>query len=300
MGCKNAGDSDARSFFEGLRTALDVMVDVCAHYEKQAAEKALAADGPNRRRQVIPQVSVRLYDGLDPEIWEKSFDTLGRHSTFPTLYNDECILPGIATVFGVDQAEAEKYHPLGCGEYMLGRVSPSLLDVSWNVPRTLEAALHDGLGMDGAQIGPPVGNLETFYTFEKLYGAVVKQIRFTAELSAKYYAHLIRAMRGECAFLYQCLLTDGCLGRGKAYFDGGLRYVGGCAMGHGFTNAADALTAIKKVVYERRGISLTTLVQALDANFEGHEDVRACCLRRPSMATTARTPTGWCAGSGRI
>ena len=36
--------------------------------------------------------------------------------TYPLLYNDDVLVPGIMKAYGVDRARAETYVPLGCGE----------------------------------------------------------------------------------------------------------------------------------------------------------------------------------------
>jgi pyruvate-formate lyase len=52
-------------------------------------------------------------------------------------------------------------------------------------------------------------------------------------------------------------------------------------MGHGYTNAADGLTAIKKVVYEDKIYTLDAVITALDTDFEGYEDIRKALLAAP-------------------
>ncbi|MBI5834493.1 MAG: pyruvate formate-lyase, partial [Armatimonadetes bacterium] len=79
----------------------------------------------------------------------------------------------------------------------------------------------------------------------------------------------------ECSFLLASLLTDDCLERGRAALDGGLHRMGACVVGQGYTNTADALTAIRELVYERQSVSLAQLVAALDANYQGLEALRA-------------------------
>lgn len=240
-----------------------------------------ALEATARHRRVTPQVSLRFYNDQNPQLLKKAYDTVNQSCTYPTLYNDDVIIPGISEIMGVSPEEAGNYHPLGCGEYMLGGCSPSLLDVSWNIPKTLDSALHNGSNSEGGSVGPKTGTAGSLDTFEKLYGAVLQQIRFASELSARYYRHLVDEMPKECSFLLASLLTDDCMERGRGLFDGGLRYTGACAMGHGFTNAADALTAIKKYVYQDKRISLAGLVAALDSDFEGFEELRRLLLNAP-------------------
>jgi len=77
------------------------------------------------------------------------------------------------------------------------------------------------------------------------------------------------------------LLTEDCIAKGKPLLSGGANYIGACVMGHGFTNAADALTAIKQLVYDKKAYTLAEVIQALDANFDGYENLYKALVAAP-------------------
>jgi pyruvate-formate lyase len=197
------------------------------------------------------------------------------------LYNDDVVVPGVARAMHLSVEAAQDYYPLGCGEYMIGWSSPSLLCCGWNVGKSLDAALHDGYS-GGQAVGPRTGSPESFDTYEKLYAAYMAQIAFCAEMSARAYSNVLDSVPQECPFLLASLLTDDCLEVGKGILEGS-RHIGGCVMGHGFTNAADALVAIRQLVYREKRLSLKQLVAALDADFEGHEELRKALAAAPKF-----------------
>jgi len=84
-------------------------------------------------------------------------------------------------------------------------------------------------------------------------------------------------------FLFLCLLYDDCLERGLPIFQGGVRYLGGTLETYGNIDAADSLTAIKKLVYDEGSFTLRQIVAACDANFEGHEALREELQRAPKF-----------------
>jgi formate C-acetyltransferase len=49
----------------------------------------------------------------------------------------------------------------------------------------------------------------------------------------------------------------------------------------GFGTVIDSLTAIKKLVFDEGKLEMKELLEALDADFEGHEAVRQMCLNAP-------------------
>jgi pyruvate-formate lyase len=252
--------------------------------EANADRFAFAAmEATARHKKVTPQLTLRFYKGQNPKLLQKAYDAICESTTFPMLYNDDAIIPGIAKIMDISEKEAERYHPLGCGEYMLAGSSPSMLDFNWNIPRALEAALHNGENSAGFHIGPQTGTVDSFDTFEKLYDAFLQQIKFAARICAKGYQNICEVIPKECSYLFASLLIDDCIDRGRSLFEGGMRYKGACVMGHGFTNAADSLTAIKKLVYKEKGFTLAQLVLALDSDYEGMETIRKMLLEAPKF-----------------
>jgi formate C-acetyltransferase len=79
-------------------------------------------------------------------------------------------------------------------------------------------------------------------------------------------------------------LFEGPMEKGKDLIFGGATINSSGASIIGFADVVDSLAAIQKVVFEDKAISLPALVQALDANFVGHEALLAR-LRNPE-----RTP----------
>jgi formate C-acetyltransferase len=49
----------------------------------------------------------------------------------------------------------------------------------------------------------------------------------------------------------------------------------------GSTNVADSLAAVRKVVFEDRRLTLPGLIEIMDRNWEGGEDIRQACLNAP-------------------
>ena len=245
---------------------------------------ALAAmEATRRARLVTPQLTLRFHKDQDPALLDRAYEVVGEGCIYPMLYNDDVVIPGVMQSLHVDENTAEQYFPLGCGEYMLANVSPSLLDLNWNIPRALDAALRNGRAADGRVIGIETGEARGFKSFEDLYAAFLGQIKHSAWLGVAKYEDVCALFGGRNPFLFASLLTKDCLERNRALFEGGLRHVGGCLMGHGFTNAADSLAAIQREVFERKRITLEALVHALDCNFEGDPALWNRLLRAPKF-----------------
>jgi formate C-acetyltransferase len=64
---------------------------------------------------------------------------------------------------------------------------------------------------------------------------------------------------------------------------GGARYYNKGIHGTGLSNAIDALVAVKKVIFDDKTVTPDELLDALNADFEGYEDVRKILLDCPKM-----------------
>jgi pyruvate-formate lyase len=251
--------------------------------EANADRFALAAMEATRTvRRIMPQLTLQCHRGQNPALLEKALDVLGEGCQFPSLYNDNVLVPAMARQFNVSLPEAEHYLPLGCGEMTLGHLSIGSPNGAFNIIKALEAALHNGCdGVSGERIGPETGPLSRFASFDDLVAAFQAQVRFAARLFAKRTLNELAVERREAAFLHVSMLTADCLARGKALLDGGCRYRGGCVEGFGCTNAGDGLAAIRELVYEKKILTLERLAAALDADFAGYQKERRTMLACP-------------------
>ena len=64
--------------------------------------------------------------------------------TYPLLYNDDVLVPGVMEAFHVERALAERYMPLGCGEIEFDHYSFGSPNGSVNTLKILELAIRGG------------------------------------------------------------------------------------------------------------------------------------------------------------
>jgi len=223
-------------------------------------------------KDILPQTTLRFYEGMNPLLMEKSLTLIGQGYTFPLLYNDDVLVPGVANAHNVPIKDAEQYLPLGCGEITIDHMGFGTPSGSLNVLKALDVTLRDGVDhIMEKRLGLPTGDLRDFKTFDEFFDAFKKQLAFFIEILADHEELEYVESGKHAPYLYLSMLYDDCIARGKAIFDGGIRYLGGSLESFGSVNAADSLTAIKKMVFDEKKISADTLIAALNSNFVGYE-----------------------------
>jgi pyruvate-formate lyase len=222
-------------------------------------------------RAILPQTTLRFYEGQNPELMEKAITLIGDGHTFPLLYNDDVLVPGVAKAHDVPLEDAEQYMPLGCGEIVIDHMGFGTPSGSLNVLKALDVTLRNGVDhITGKQLGLQTGHLKDFKSYEEFFEAFKKQLAFFIEILADHEELEYVESGKQAPYLYLSLLYDDCIARGKAIFAGGIRYLGGSLESFGSVNTADSLTAIKKMVFDDKLISADKLIEVLDANFVGY------------------------------
>ena len=198
----------------------------------------------------------------------------------PSIFNTDAIIQELIRQ-GKSVQDARNGGASGCVEAGAFGKEAYILTGYFNIPKVFEITLHNGLDpRTGKRIGIETGNPATFKTFDELYSAFEKQMRYFIDVKIRG-SNVIEALYAKylpAPFL--SILIDDCVMRGKDYHAGGARYNSNYIQGVGLGTISDILSSIKHNLYDRKNFSVTKLVKALDANFEGYEDIRQVVLNK--------------------
>lgn len=252
-------------------------------HEEEADMLAMVIMEASRRfKETVPQLTLRYYKGMSDKVFRKAMEVNAEGCTFPLIYSDETNIPAVEKIYGVTREEAEQYVPFGCGEYVMVGYSLGTPNNGVNLLKALEITLHNGKDayhnvLCGIRTGEPV----ELKTFEQLLEAFKSQLQGPVERLARH-KKLNYDVAGQAApYLHMSLLMNDCVDRGLPLLEGGVRYQNAASEIFGIISCADSLTAIKRYVYEEKKFTLEELTAILDANYEGHEDVRKLLLDAP-------------------
>ncbi|NLE77430.1 MAG: glycyl radical protein [Chloroflexi bacterium] len=223
-----------------------------------------------------PNVSARIHSGTPDRFLMECARTIRLGFGMPAMKNDDIIVPALLEK-GVRPADAYNYAAVGCVEVAVpGKWGYRCTGMSFlNILKSLELALHGGVDpQSGARPHPGRGALGDFGTFEELYAAFVQQMQFYARCGFHMDATADLALEELVPDAFCSALVQDCLQRGLTVKEGGALYDVVSEMQSGITNTANALMALKRLVYDEGALSGAEVLRALQANFAGPEGER--------------------------
>lgn len=225
-----------------------------------------------------PQLTLRWSNDMPDAIFDEALDCIESGCSYPLLYNDAVNIKNVQESMNVSREEAADYVPLGCGEYVLDHKSIGSPNGIINLAKVLEGLVNDGRCMlTNKKIVKKYLTTEP-NTFEELYDAYKQELDYQIDLLAKQEKFEYDYMNDHCGYLFNSILYDNCIARGKSLLNGGIDYLGGTLETYGNVNSGDSLYAIKKLVFDDKEVSYKDMIEAIRNNFIGYEDIREKCL----------------------
>ena len=232
-----------------------------------------------RIHEVYPRMCVRIREDADPKLMRLIVQMWSEGMCDPSIVSDVNVIPALQKL-DVTLEDARNYATLGCQEIEVpGKSNLGCEDGSFNVAKAFEIAMKGGLSTKtGKRISIQTKTFLACESFEEVYESFTQQLRYLIPIFTFICDRGQEERAANHAKLVKGIFTDGCVERGLPHDAGGPIYNYGVVETAGVPPVADALTAIKKLVFEEKRITKQQLQQALDANFEGYEKIRQMLL----------------------
>jgi len=234
-----------------------------------------------------PVLSVRMHKNTPDDILKATLETLRLGTGIPHIINDEAIIPSLMSR-GVSLTEARNYADIGCQENVTdpntcGADTNPHSNAGWfNLPKMVEFALYDGVDkLSGKQSGPKTGDPRSFKSMDEFFSAVKKQLEYAVYVNCIYNNVLDWTFANWHLLPVLDLLHPGPRQKGIDYENGGCKYNWFGAIAVGLGTAADSQAAIEWLVYDKKEVTMDQLLEALDNNWVGYEDIRQRCRKAP-------------------
>lgn len=231
-------------------------------------------------------ISLRVSEKTPDALLLKALEVVETGIGMPAFLGDKSYIENMVQK-GVPLEKARDYYIMGCIDPTVpegfGFIFPTIV-----IALTLDTFMHNGYSRhQDMEIGPKTGDVCEMKTFDEFMDKYMEHISYYLTLYAK--DNNIRYETGKnilqdafTASLFSDGIRVGKIGK-KRPLPYGLGPTINVSVGA--INVADALYAVKKLVYEDRTITMRQLLDAMDANWEGEENerIRRMCLDAPKF-----------------
>ncbi|MFH1614060.1 MAG: pyruvate formate lyase family protein [Planctomycetota bacterium] len=202
---------------------------------------------------IDPKINLRISADTDMDLLSLATRLTSKGLGFPQYLNDDIIIPALVD-HGYDIEDAREYTVAACWEVIIPGKGLDYVNIgAVSFPAAADKAIRQALA--GGK------NFETILQYTK--DDIKKQLD-------KLLNDYSRLLLGPSPYL--SLLMDDCLETGHDLSEG-LKYNNFGVHGACIANAADALAATKRFIFEEQSIAPSDLLSALDADYEGYETI---------------------------
>jgi len=232
-----------------------------------------------------PHLCLRYHDKMSDDFLIKALEcNRDVHGGIPYFNNDRIVIHNLIEK-GIPPEDAWDWAGFGC-------VHPNLphrvgQPTSWchvNLNKVFEMTLNNGVDpVSGKKLGIESGNIQSFSSYDEFYDAFKKQFRFWLKRGAQM-ARIASVAYADYPVPFHSATLDDCIKNGRdANESGGMRYpqLAAKSLDRGHQNVANSLAAIKNIVFDKKKVTMTEVVDALSKNFEGKEELRRMLLSAP-------------------
>ncbi len=192
----------------------------------------------------------------------------------PSVFNTDAIIQEL-TAQGKDIADARAGGASGCVESGAFGTESYILTGYFNLAKIFEITLNNGFDpRTKKQIGLKTGDPAGFSSFDEILKAFRDQVNHFAGIKIRGNNIIGDVYSRNMPAPFLSLLIEDCIENGTDYNSGGARYNTTYIQGVGLGSLTDSLTSVKYNVFDNKQITMKELLNILDKNFEGYDDIR--------------------------
>lgn len=229
-----------------------------------------------------PGLSVRVQADCPKEFIDAVTHLVGTGTGFPAIHSDSVGYQMLLNA-GYAPEDARDWNNCGCVVPHNRKTGEWTAAVNMNFGSALEYALNQGASlMTGKKMGLDEKPAAGMTSFEEVKAAFYRQFDNLCRHSVILTVEAQRLHREMVPrpFLSSC--NEHCLETGRDLSHGGAQYnIGPVITGIGLAVVANSLAAIQKLVFEEHRCDMATLAKALQANWNGYEELRAAAKAAP-------------------
>ena len=213
---------------------------------------------------IDPKINLRVGKNTPDRIYELGTLLTKQGLGFPQYCNDDVVVPGLVKL-GYDRDDAVNYVVAACWEYIIPGIGADIPNIqTMDFPAAINRAI--------------VSTLDKCDTFEKL----MENVKIEIIKECEGYVSWGKTVKFNLMPMASVFM-DNCVTNLVDMWDGGAKYRNFGCHGAGISNATDALAAVKENVFDKKTITKSELLNALENNFEGFSEIRNMLKASPKM-----------------
>ncbi|MBN1554593.1 MAG: hypothetical protein JXA11_07595 [Phycisphaerae bacterium] len=221
-----------------------------------------------------PKIQLKIAENTPERFLNVALDMVRRNNSSLVFLGETGIKRAMMSV-GFSQEQAREAVISGCYEYNVKAREVGTGPVYLNLLKPLELVFNNGVDpMTGLPVGCRTGDVEILTRFDVFYRAYLQQLSFLLDASFRCVDDFEQYLRDINPANVFSATIENSLKQAKDAFADGSVYNTTAILHTGLATATDALTAVKRWVFEKKELTLMEMKCALEENWQGYEKLR--------------------------
>ncbi len=227
-------------------------------------------------------LTLRVHENTPEELLRRALKVVRSGVGMPAFVGDKSF-EAFFTKHGFSAEDAHNYCMTGCVDGNLPAKTRTLQVTFFITLQALDVFMHNGFcRYTQEMVGVPGGDVMAISSFEKFKEGFFDEMKHLVGMAAeRQNVELIAEHDLFQNSFISALLEDG-VACGHDATDREMFFENACVLGCvGGVNTGDALAAVKKLIFDEKKYTMAQLIEAMDADWVGYEDMQQDFLGAP-------------------
>ncbi|MDY6935032.1 MAG: pyruvate formate lyase family protein [Spirochaetota bacterium] len=225
-----------------------------------------------------PTFGFRWHPKVSDEVWREVFECIRHGLGYPSIRNDPVLIANGMHWHGHPLEEMRTWVHQACMSPCPATKhgsQPARMATTLNCSKMIEYALHNGYDhCIKMQMGPQTGDARKFTDFEELFQAWAKQMKWLTNFGVRIMSRGRYKSPNNYGRPFLSAVSERCIETGFDALEPSIER-GNCWLTFfTWTENADSLAAIKRLVFDEKRYTMEELIDALENNWDGKEEMR--------------------------
>ncbi len=224
-------------------------------------------------------VTVRVHKGTPQKLMVKALECVRTGIGMPAFVGDDSYINFFTNQSETNRLtveEARDWCCTGCVDGNVQALTRTQVACFFIIPQAMDIALHNGYcRYTKEMVGKEVGDVTEMETFEAVKAAVFEEIRHLMRMANERINVEMIAERDLFPDVFRSSLMKDGVKVGKDMYNRRFDFENGAVLGAvGAVNAGNGLFAMNELIFKQKKYTMKQLMEALDADWEGYEEMR--------------------------